>query len=132
MRRMRSFVMMRRRFPGKEAEAIDHQIVGVAVRPVLAGLERLDRRMLGPVEMLRRMLIRRRVAAAHVTAAHAQPEVDPLATGLQTLLASPAARLDRRATGLAELLEIAADRFHETSLLPWASPSRSGRATRRP
>src|SRR5207237_9819349 len=99
MRRMRSFVMMRRRFPGKEAEAIDHQIVGVAVRPVLSRLERLDRRMLGPVEMLRRMLLRRRVAAAHAPAAHAQPEVDPLSTGLPPRPSSPAVPIERRATG---------------------------------
>src|SRR5207248_6979592 len=117
---MRRGVMPRRRFTGKKAETVDHQVIDVAIRPVLRGLERLDDRMLRPVEMLRRVVIRRRVAAADVTAGHAKSQMHPFAARLQALLASRAAGLDGRAPRRAELLQIVADPFHERLLGPWS------------
>src|SRR5207302_7307134 len=93
-------------------QTVDHLIVGVAVRPVLAGLERLDDRVPRPVGVLRRVLVRRVVAAADVPAGHAEPQVDPLVSGFEALLAAAAARLDRFAIRIVELLEMGADVCH--------------------
>ncbi len=41
------------------------------------------------MEMFRRVLILRGIATAHVTALHAEPEVDPLIAHFQAFLASP-------------------------------------------
>src|SRR5205085_496972 len=101
VRWMRRTVVTRRGLTGKEAETVDHHVVDVAIRPILFGLERLDRRVLRPLEMLGRMVIRGRVAAADVSAGHAEPQVDPFAAGFQAFLASRAGGLDRRATRLA-------------------------------
>src|SRR5919198_2370770 len=133
---MRRGVMPRRGLAWQEAEAVDHHVVDVAVCPVLSRLERLDRRMLRPMEVLGRMVIRRGVAAADVSAGHAGPQVDPFAARFQAFLASRAAGPDGRATRLTELLQFVADSCHERLLGPWSdstprSPSRSGRDTRR-
>src|SRR6266550_4608071 len=114
---MRRGVMTRGGLTGKEAETVDHHVVDVAVRPILSRLERFDRRVLRPVEMLGRMVVRRGIAAADVPAAHAEPQMDPFAAVLQAFLAARPAGLDRRAPGLAELFEIVASPFHEASLL---------------
>src|SRR5262245_28062851 len=85
---------MRRR--GRCAGDVEHQVVDVAVPPVLARLVRADDRMLVVrVEMRRRVPVRRLVAAADMTTSHAETEVHPTAPHPEAVLATPARRLDR-------------------------------------
>src|SRR5205807_9821824 len=67
---------------------LEHDVVEVAIHPVLSWLERLDDRMTGRTEVLGRMLILRRVAAPDVTAHLAKPKVHPGVPHLQTFLAA--------------------------------------------
>ncbi len=69
--------------------------VDVAPEPLLTGFEGPDDRVAGLVEVARRMLVRRVVAAAHVTALLAHPQVHPSAVDLQALVAAVVGRLDR-------------------------------------
>jgi hypothetical protein len=62
--------------------------VDEAPTPVLAGLKRLNDRMLRLVIVFGGMTIRRRIAAADVTALQTQTQMHPLAAGLQTLFAT--------------------------------------------
>ena len=110
---MRRGVVARGGFARKDGEAVDHQIVDIAVHPILAGLVRLDDRVLRAVEVLRRVLVGRRVAAADVSAGHAKPQVDPFLSGVQAFLAAVTARLDGFAALLVEFLEVSAGIFHE-------------------
>jgi hypothetical protein len=57
---------------------IKHHLVDIAPSPILTRLKRLHNRMLGPVKVLGRVLILRRVAATDVTARHAHPQMDPV------------------------------------------------------
>jgi hypothetical protein len=50
---------------------LNQRLVHLAPTPILAGLKRLDDRMLGRVEMLSRMSIWRRIAAADMSAGQA-------------------------------------------------------------
>src|SRR2546426_75545 len=104
--------MAARGLPRKAGQAVHHEIVDEAVRPLLVGLERLDGRVPGLVEVLGRVLVRRVVAAADVTANHAEPEVDPLVSRLEAFLAASAARLDRVAARSGELLQMRTDFCH--------------------
>src|SRR2546421_11426626 len=72
---------------------LEHSVVDVAVHPVLAALERLDDRMAGGAEVLGRVLVLRRVAAANVAADLAQAQVNPGVPHLQTFLAALGFRL---------------------------------------
>jgi hypothetical protein len=60
--------------------------------------------MAGGVKMLRRMSVRRRIAAADMSASKTKPQVDPGGTDLQTFLAPIRARNDI----LIDLIEVAA------------------------
>src|SRR6266516_6292101 len=60
---------------GRELGDLETDLVDVAPEPVLARLERLDDRMRDRPRVLRRVLVRRRVAAADVAARHAAPQV---------------------------------------------------------
>src|SRR6266481_7807458 len=104
--------MAARGLPGKAGQAVHDEIVEVAVRPLLVWLERPDGRMAGLVEVLRRVLVRRIVAAADVTASHAEPEVDPLVSRVEAFLAASAARLDRVAARSGQLLQMSAQFRH--------------------
>src|SRR5262249_1726445 len=68
--------------------ALEVHLVDVAPAPVLASLQRLDDGVLRLVEVLRRVPVRARVAAAHVTAAEAQSQVHPASAHLQAVLAA--------------------------------------------
>src|SRR4051812_20438360 len=61
------------------------RVVHVAPAPVLAGLGRLHHRVLGLVEVSRRVAPRRGVAAAEVAAAEALPQGHPRRTLAQTV-----------------------------------------------
>src|SRR3989449_11582074 len=65
-------------------------LVHVAPAPVLARLERAHDRMLHRPEVLRRVLVLRRVAAPDVPAREAEPQVHPRVADAQALLASAA------------------------------------------
>jgi hypothetical protein len=53
------------------------KLVHITPDPFLAGLKRLNKRMAGGVEVLGRVLVGRRVAAAHVPAVKAHAQVNP-------------------------------------------------------
>src|SRR5438105_8184891 len=107
---------------------LDHELVHVAPAPVLARLEAADDRMAGSMEVLRRMLVGRVVAAADATAGQAQPQMDPPRPGAQALLASlRRARLHRM-----ELIQMCA-RFGRHGDSPVTRKTRSlARVTWRP
>src|SRR5258706_1802028 len=90
----------------RPAGGLELDLVGVAPDPALARLERPDDRMPGLPEMGGGMLVRRAVAAADVTAAHAEPEVHPRTAHSQAVLAAVAAGCD-----LVDLVEMLAN-FH--------------------
>jgi len=73
---------------GRELGDLETDLVDVAPEPVLARLERLDDRMRDRPRVLRRVLVRRRVAAADVAARHAAPQVQPVAAHGEALLAA--------------------------------------------
>src|SRR5436309_12069091 len=60
-----------------EALCLQKHLVHIAPRPVIPRLDRPHDRVLAPVEMLGRVLVLRRVAAADVAAGEAEPEMDP-------------------------------------------------------
>jgi hypothetical protein len=73
---------------------LDEGFVHIAPLPVLARLERLDDRVPSVKEVLRSVLILRRIAAADMAADEANAQVDPLLAHLETLLAAVAAGCD--------------------------------------
>lgn len=73
-------------------EGAQHRLLDVAPAPGLARLERLDDRVVDCPEMLRGVPARRVVAATHVAATHAEPQVDPAASRGEALFAPRRAR----------------------------------------
>lgn len=71
-----------RHLRGEHSDPID-----VAPGPLLAGLERPDDRVTRGVRMRGRMPVRRLVAAADVPAIQANPQVEPLLSRCEALLA---------------------------------------------
>lgn len=67
---------------------VQFHLVDVAPAPSLAGLQRLHNRVFGAVEVLRGVLVFRRVAATDMPALQAQPQVHPGVTHLQALFAA--------------------------------------------
>jgi hypothetical protein len=67
---------------------VDEDVVGVAIDPVLAGLEGLDYGVQGTVEVLGGVPVRRAVAAADVAASEAEAEVDPAGSHREAFLAA--------------------------------------------
>src|SRR5262249_11391439 len=63
-------------------------LVHKAPAPLLPWLHRPHNRMLRPMKVLRRMFVRRRIAAAHMPADHAHSQMHPPPTNLQAVLAS--------------------------------------------
>ena len=64
---------------------LQRHVINIAPDPILAGLERLDNRMLGGVEMFGGMFVNRIVATAHMAADQADAQMNPPAAHLQTL-----------------------------------------------
>src|SRR5690349_3880369 len=60
------------------------QLVDVAPSPVLAALEAANHWMVCLMVMLRRVRVRRVVAATDMAAGETEPQMDPAAAGLQT------------------------------------------------
>jgi hypothetical protein len=67
--------------------------VHVAPDPNLPRLKGLHQWVLGSIEVLGRVLVRARIATAHVSADETFPEVNPPVTARQALLAALCARL---------------------------------------
>jgi hypothetical protein len=70
------------------AGPLEHDLVDVTPAPVFAGLEGLDNRVVGRVEMPGRMLVFRRVAAADVSTNEALAQMHPGVANFQTILAA--------------------------------------------
>src|SRR5262249_32640982 len=92
------------------AAEVEHQLVGKAPAPVFAGLERSHDRMLGVMKVLGRVLVLRRITAAHVPALHAQAKVHPSVVHLEALFAAVCAWAD-----FANLTEMCAAHDRESS-----------------
>jgi hypothetical protein len=84
-------------------------VIEVAPRPLEVG-QRPDDRMLCLLEVLARVLARRRVATAHVAAALAQAKRDPVLAGAQAFFAAVRVR-----TGAADLIGMSAVYGHNFS-----------------
>src|SRR5262249_7392408 len=89
-------------------------LIHVAPAPVFAGLRGSHDRMADLMEVRRRVLVRRRVAAADLPARHAHAEMHPAAADLQALLA---ARDALRQLGELDLVEVRAGCGHSRLLL---------------
>jgi hypothetical protein len=83
--------------------------VHVAPGPCLAGLNRSHQGVLTTVEVLRGVLIFRRVAAADVSAFEAHPQVNPRVSGFYAVLANALVGL-----GKLDLIEVRAFERHRS------------------
>src|SRR5260370_12907207 len=83
-------------------------LIDVTPAPALPRLDRPHNRVLDLMEMLRRMLVRRRVAAPHMPALHTHPQMHPGAADLQTILTAL-----RRRLHLADLVQMGT--FHSNT-----------------
>ena len=73
---------------------IERDVVYVAPRPIFSRLERPHDRVTGAAEVSGGVLVLRVVAAAYVTASHAEPQVDPRITDPQAILTTVGAGRD--------------------------------------
>src|SRR5882724_5470554 len=73
---------------------IEQHFIDIAPAPTFGRIVALDDRMLGGVEVLGGMLVGGIVATADVTAAAADPQMQPLAAALEAFLATKRARRD--------------------------------------
>src|SRR5437879_650091 len=90
--------------PRRGAGELEHEVVGVAVEPVLARLVGPDDGVIGAPGVGGGVLARRLVAAADVPADLAEAQVDPvLLAHRQAVFAPPRARL-----GVCDLIEVGA------------------------
>ena len=81
--------------PRQPASAgLEIDLIDVAPDPVLVRLERLDDGVATRMDVRRRVLVGGDIAATHMTAAQAQPQVDPPATDLEAVLATVGGRRD--------------------------------------
>jgi transposase len=65
---------------------------GLAITPIFARFKRFDDGVIGVVKMFRRVFVRRRIAAADVTANFAKPQMNPTVAGFQTIFTAVRAR----------------------------------------
>src|SRR5580692_11203033 len=77
----------------RPAQLVQHEFVDVAPAPVLSRLDRLDDRVLAAMIVLGRVLVLRGIAAAHMAADQAHPQMHPRISRFQTILASVGAGL---------------------------------------
>lgn len=81
---------------------LEHDLIDVAPAPVFAGLEGLDDRVIGRMEMPGRVRVLRGVATAHVSTDEAFAQMHPGVPNFQTLLSALCARCH-----LSDLIEMA-------------------------
>src|SRR5438270_1169004 len=77
-----------------KSRLLKHDLVDVAPAPVFSWLKRLDNRVIGRVEMLRRVLVLRGIAASDMPANQALTQVNPAIANFQTVLTAIRARCD--------------------------------------
>src|SRR5438552_14562375 len=91
-------IRFRRAGPAKALPAslgrLQHNLIDIAPAPVLTRFERGHDGVLGRVKVLGCMLVFGRIAAAHVTAGPAKPQVDPCVSHLEAFLATSGLRFD--------------------------------------
>src|SRR6202171_5472382 len=73
---------------------LEHQVIGIAVQPILAWLEGLDDRVPGGVVVFGGVASGRLVAASDMSAGHAEAQVEPSLADGQAFLATVAGRDD--------------------------------------
>jgi hypothetical protein len=73
---------------------IEEDLVHIAPGPALRRIVSLNDGVMGGMVMVRRMVIRRLIAATHVTAGSANPEMNPDCAHFQAFLAAACARCD--------------------------------------
>src|SRR6266576_569407 len=95
---------------------IEQDFIDIAPAPAFRRIVTLDDRMLGGVEVLGGMLVGGIVAAADMTAAAADPQMQPLAAALEAFLATKRARRD-----IADAGDVSATLCHPLSL-PYSYP----------
>jgi hypothetical protein len=76
------------------AVQIDRNLIDIAPGPAFRRIVALNDWMSGGVKMLARVLAGRLIAAAHVPAVPADPQMHPFASGFKALLAASRAGLD--------------------------------------
>src|SRR5215213_326826 len=127
---LRTFCSSVLRTPSSSYFRSNHHVIHVAVAPALPRLGRADDGVLRGVEVLGGVLVGRRVAAAHVAAGAAHPQVHPPASALQALLAAVGVRLH-----VVDLVRVRAGPAHrvssvvipvERNLRPTLPPPRAG------
>src|SRR5229473_594570 len=94
---------------------IEQDFIDIAPAPAFRRIVALDDRMLGGVEVLGRVLVGGIVAAADMTAAAADPQMQPLAAALEAFLATKRARRD-----IADAGDVGAA-FYHTRPLPYSA-----------
>jgi hypothetical protein len=72
---------------GSASGEIKFDLIDIAPAPAFTGLNRLHDRVLHGVEVLCRVLVLRRIAAAHLAAYHALPQVNPSVSQFDALAA---------------------------------------------
>src|SRR5262245_66016419 len=92
------------------SERFEKEFVGVTPQPFFARLEGTNQRMFRRVVVLRRVLVRRGVAAADVTASQTQAQMQPTAPVTQTIFAASRAGRD-----FLNLIQMCAGFFHSHS-----------------
>src|SRR5205807_168791 len=119
--------VLRVRGPRRGALELEHEVVGVAVEPVLTRFVGPDDGVLGAAGVGRCVPAGRLVAAADVAAFLAKPEVDPVVAALrQAVLAPRGVRL-----GIGDLVEVGAVVGHGAGFTPGASAMPGPAAARR-
>src|SRR5262249_16216057 len=80
----------RRRDAGHSVDPLDthRELIGVAPGPIFARLDRADDRMLAALRVRRGVTTGRIIATTDVAALQADPQVEPLAAGRKTVLAT--------------------------------------------
>src|SRR5208282_4277245 len=77
----------------RESSEIQLDFIDIAPAPAFAGFDGLHDRVLRGVEVLRRMLVLRGVAAAHIAAGQAESQMNPSVAQFEAFGASGALRL---------------------------------------
>src|SRR5215468_317264 len=106
------------------SERVEKEFVDITPHPLFARLEGTNQWMAGRMIMFRRVLVRRRVAAADVPARQTQAQMQPTASAAQTIFT--ALRAGRH---VLNLIQMTAFVFHFNYSIEFAGESASGRRT---
>src|SRR5574341_68421 len=110
--------------PSPQRLRLKEKLVGVTPHPIFARLERTNHRVLRRAVMFRRVLVRRRIAAANVTAGQAQSQMHPVSSDAQTVFAAFSA-----GRHVLNLIQMRAGVLHYSSSIEFVVESVSGNRT---